>query len=533
MGNPNGNSLLECQLQQIQEMVNSAAESAKLKGSPRHFWLDTLCVPVGESEELKDLRLLCIRKMASIYKGAAAVLVLSSTVRKVATTDSETERGLALYFANWNRRLWTFQEGMLAEKILLRFSDKAINYDDVDYPGVSTSIARGHCVTFPKQASIGTMAEFVILRDFLRDRLFEQMGPMHARMGPLAPAISAIQFRSTSKRSDETICLGTLMRLKIEHLQKAKRAIREEYRLRGLGMMEVPDHEIAERRMEMFLSMVRVFPRDIIFNSHKRLAKEGFRWAPASLLGIPRRGFVRSVEGSPAILDKNGRGLSLTGQGIIIRVPTDGYISSKPSNSYLIVEVPRDGHESFKLRVDTTRLGDHSSGFSWSPGTCYAVILSEPIIRDVQEFSKSKSLGSVPKNGPELEIWFETLFRKSEGTRFVADAVVGTIRHGHAEDCTEMNCVQFRHECLGNVTLLSPSSIIDSGKGSDSVLDTEDEDSGDTESPADSVDSGECEDFEDFEDSEDFAMAEDFEGSENPEELDPEESEESGDSQSE
>ena len=81
---------------------------------------------------------------------------------------------------------------MLAKKILLQFLDQAIDYGKVEYLGVRTSIARGHCVTFPNSASIGTMSEFVILRDFLRDRLFEQMGPISARMGPLASAISAI-----------------------------------------------------------------------------------------------------------------------------------------------------------------------------------------------------------------------------------------------------------------------------------------------------------------------------------------------------
>jgi hypothetical protein len=42
MGNPSGNSILECQLEQVQELVDSAAVSADLNRSPRRFWLDTL-----------------------------------------------------------------------------------------------------------------------------------------------------------------------------------------------------------------------------------------------------------------------------------------------------------------------------------------------------------------------------------------------------------------------------------------------------------------------------------------------------------
>jgi hypothetical protein len=122
---------------------------------------------------MNDLRHLCIRTMASIYKGAAAVLVLSSTIRKVATTDNDAERGLVFYLANWNSRLWTFQEDVLAEKLLLQFSDKVLAYDEVAYPRISTSITRGHCVTIPGrvQRDHGWVTPFVTFceMDFSKD----------------------------------------------------------------------------------------------------------------------------------------------------------------------------------------------------------------------------------------------------------------------------------------------------------------------------------------------------------------------------
>lgn len=63
----------------------------------------------------------------------------------------------------------------------------------------------------------------------------------------------------------------------------------------------------------MFLKMVKVFPRDIIFNRQRRLDDEGYRWAPTSFLGIPQLVFVRGVEGEPTIVAKNGPGLLVTG----------------------------------------------------------------------------------------------------------------------------------------------------------------------------------------------------------------------------
>lgn len=249
MSNPQGNSLPECQLNQIQRLVNAAtAQTSRLKSKPDYFWLDTLCVPVGDALELKQLRHLCIRKMASIYKGASAALVLSSTIRRVAS-DNTIESSLALCLSNWNRRLWTLQEGMLAEKILLQFSDRAVNYDDYDCGNIDVSVARGHCVTFPKAASNSAMSDFVILRDFLRDRLFRAQGPVYERVGPLAPVVSMMGARSTSKRSDETICLGALMRLKIGKLQQAESILREEHAAEGkvvTGNAKLLDDEVAD-----------------------------------------------------------------------------------------------------------------------------------------------------------------------------------------------------------------------------------------------------------------------------------------------
>lgn len=59
MGNPKDNSLPQCQLSQIQQMVDAAAEAGKAAGNPQHFWMDTICIPVAKS--LKPYRNLSIR----------------------------------------------------------------------------------------------------------------------------------------------------------------------------------------------------------------------------------------------------------------------------------------------------------------------------------------------------------------------------------------------------------------------------------------------------------------------------------------
>jgi len=234
------------------------------------------------------------------------------------------------------------------------------------------------------------MSEFVILRDFLRDDLFAELGPVHARFGPLAPTNSILQTRSTSWRSDETICFGTLIGLNLKRLQDLEGKMREEYRLKDPLLRDdqpVPDLELARRRMRLFLSMVKVFPRDIIFNSHQRLDGEGFRWAPASFLGIGRRGFVRHVEGEPAILDKNGRGLPITADGFVITTDED---APADSSSPLLVMVPRDVGRSLELKITVTQPSSHSPRFSWKPATEYGVVLDKSITALAQEFSNHR-----------------------------------------------------------------------------------------------------------------------------------------------
>ncbi|KAI1080626.1 hypothetical protein F5B20DRAFT_579873 [Whalleya microplaca] len=397
MGNLTENSLLECQLDRIQNAVLAVAKSGKVKGrSPRHFWLDTLCVPVGV--ENRKVRREAIRKMADTYKAASAVLVLSSTLEAVSTTDSEEEISLAVYLANWNRRLWTTQEGMLAKVIMLQFADKAVSNHDLEYPGVEKSIASGHCISFPHTASNSAMAEFVVLRDFLRDDLFAALGSVHKRFGPLAPTIKALQTRSTSWRSDETICFGTLIGLNLKPLQDLEEEMRNEYRLKGQPLADnepVPDLELAKRRMPLFLSKAKVFPRDIIFNTHRRLDTEGFRWAPASFLGIPRRGFVRHGEGKPAILDKKGRGLPITGDGFIFT--TDDNVP-RNSSSILLITVPRSGGQSLDLTLTVVQPGDNdSSRFIWKADIKYGVILDKSLVKLAQESSEDHHRTSYPR----------------------------------------------------------------------------------------------------------------------------------------
>jgi hypothetical protein len=85
----------------------------------------------------------------------------------------------------------------------------------------------------------------------------------------LPTAVRCVGHRQTSRTSDETICLSTILGMDPKQY---------------LDIGGDPD-DVVERRMESFLKEIGKFNADLIFSSYQRLKRTGFRWAPRSLLG--------------------------------------------------------------------------------------------------------------------------------------------------------------------------------------------------------------------------------------------------------
>jgi hypothetical protein len=94
MGNPNVNGLPHCQLRRLQNLVSelqdkmtgSKAEGAKTPG----FWIDTLCIPVGE--EYEQARKDAIVGLTRVFQEATAVLVVDAELTDVSIHVSDRER---------------------------------------------------------------------------------------------------------------------------------------------------------------------------------------------------------------------------------------------------------------------------------------------------------------------------------------------------------------------------------------------------------------------------------------------------------
>jgi hypothetical protein len=120
LGNVKRNSLPECQLLLIQNMVNSLYGTTS---EPVAFWIDTICVPHDPR-----WRKLAIIEMNRVYREVDKVFVLDMALRKVSL---HCEALLRIKYSNWARRLWTLPEGALANNLIFQFKDGTISGEEL------------------------------------------------------------------------------------------------------------------------------------------------------------------------------------------------------------------------------------------------------------------------------------------------------------------------------------------------------------------------------------------------------------------
>jgi hypothetical protein len=308
-GNPKRNALPECQLKSIQDKVEAlyAAPRADppttvpLFGpwtrhgprdphrQPRGFWMDTLCIPVGESEAQVRCKRKAIGQMRKIYEDADRVLVLDDRIQQLSVSSPFCDRAISLIVSNWQSRIWTLQEGVMAQQLFIQFSDGVFTLIELQeeegrrQSKPSRGLRHGASPKFWHRVSTSLLT---LLSISLRFDPEEEHSGTFAPDALFSALIPVAKRRLTSRREDETICLSTLLRLDLGPLLsirwnftgKELRAMSEEQRL-------AEETRVWEGRMKRFLCMIGCFEKSIIFNALPRLSGNGFRWAPSSFLG--------------------------------------------------------------------------------------------------------------------------------------------------------------------------------------------------------------------------------------------------------
>lgn len=248
LGNPKENALPRCQMRRISRLIRSLPGTESDLGL---FWIDTICCPPDSTGRAEAQRL-AIHSMARTYHDARAVLVLDEWL---CMTDSscmrDSELLLRIIASNWNSRLWTFQEGALARKLIFQFADKAYNM-------------RTGWDNFTDQASYTSM-ERLILEPAINDKAGDLLGFRGSKASmpeKVQSLISALQFRSTTVAPDEAICISNLL---------------------GINLKRVMDGS-PETRMERLWKLVHEVPPEFAWRNWPRLDADGIRWAPRSML---------------------------------------------------------------------------------------------------------------------------------------------------------------------------------------------------------------------------------------------------------
>lgn len=287
LGNPNVNGLPQCQLERLQGIVNDVRtqRGAHEAAGNFPFWMDTLCIPVGE--EYAKSRNDAILSLTRVFKDASTVLVIDTEVNGVSMCVPQLERELRVITCDWMRRVWTLQEALLTREgnLYWQFKEQALPAEDI---WLRNSQHDPLHVTYWQSAF-----------DKRLPRLVVNPHEPQQLSSDFLNVVYALRYRSLSRIEDETICIAPMLGLQREALLKSK------------------DHT---ERIKIFLSLWKQVPSYILFMEGEHLEEYGVRWMPVSFV----RGHHKSV--APRAPEKftsfGSKGLSINYPGIFIRRPS-------------------------------------------------------------------------------------------------------------------------------------------------------------------------------------------------------------------
>ncbi|KAH5524331.1 hypothetical protein HBI24_056980 [Parastagonospora nodorum] len=251
LGNPHRNSIPRCQYILLSNTVRKVAEKFPETGVSA-FWLDTICCPLEDGSRIQNMAL---HKMKETYQNAEVVVVLDSYMLQQKMGDiTDIEILMKLLCSKWTFRPWqvrmTYQEGISAKRVLLQLADGFYDLNE-GYKRLGPSK--------PDLKLVLTLQNCVIPR--IKNLLFASTNGTQ-RHTSFKSAVSALQYRSTSVRSDEPLCLSNLLGLDIEGILRADPPM----------------------RMVEFWRMQEKVPMGVVFYRGEKLHFPGFRWAPKSFL---------------------------------------------------------------------------------------------------------------------------------------------------------------------------------------------------------------------------------------------------------
>ena len=284
MGNPKANSLPQCQLARLSDIIDSMDDD----GQRAMIWLDTFCCPVDP-----DAKRIALSRMRRTYFEARKVLVLDSSLYCYNSQDLQpAEINARILTSPWMRRLWCLQEGALARGVSLwvYFKDGPIH--------MPVLWARLY-VLATQDLRYGRLLHDMF--DDTRPLSLDNYYSIPKSTPNLALLDRALSYRNTTVPSDEPLCIATLMDLNMNRILP----------LCGEERMATVWDLIAEKNGGGL-------PSRMVFLEGPKLEKKGYHWAPSTLLPSSERLYNFRTR----VLGWNGapRG-TLTPEGLLATYP--------------------------------------------------------------------------------------------------------------------------------------------------------------------------------------------------------------------
>jgi len=113
LGN-SSNALPYCQLSLIQTIADDLTVGSE---AATPFWIDTMCIP-----QRREARKRCLSQVRQIHQQASKVVVLDPSLYRYSVGSSQ-EALLRIRYSSWAKRLWTIQEGALAQSLCFKFAN--------------------------------------------------------------------------------------------------------------------------------------------------------------------------------------------------------------------------------------------------------------------------------------------------------------------------------------------------------------------------------------------------------------------------
>lgn len=295
------------------------------------------------------------------YQKAEKILILSPELSHIPASRNHMELAMRVGRISWFRRLWTLQEGVIGNDLHFQMQDRSVHIQDL------LPITHGEDKGNSANLITNKIHEEAVSH-ILKLLQFKRVHPKDR----ISQVWQALQWRTTSIKADETICLSNMLDLNLAPLLKVDRDAAY----------------AAEERMKIFIGQQVTFPANSLFESYKShnadvatMSAPGYRWAPKSFTFRTTTG--RKIEHSPQLGRASQKGLLCELAGVRMQ-----WIDLDISKQHLVFTVPGDWDHWYQLTVPPSRHCYWSTA-NRSNGSVPALVLE----RDLFDASSGENTG--------------------------------------------------------------------------------------------------------------------------------------------